>query len=78
MIPILIFQQIIHAPIGKNCAPLLADLLLYPYATEFLKHLSKTKNIEAKPFNLTFRYIDDVVSINNSYFANCIPVIYSK
>ena len=75
---LLIYQQIIHIPIGKHFAPLLADLFLYLNATEFLKHISKTTNIEAKLFNLTFRYIDYVVSINNSYFANCIQVIYSK
>ena len=60
MIPILIYQQIIYIPIGKHFAPLLAHLFLYPYATEFLKHISKKeKNIEAKSFNPTFMYIDD-------------------
>ena len=36
-----------------------------------MRHLSKTKkNTEAKSFNLTFRYIDGVLSINNPNFAN--------
>jgi hypothetical protein len=27
-------------------------------------------------FNFTYRYIDDVLSINNSRFAECLPLIY--
>jgi hypothetical protein len=31
---------------------------------------------EAKAFNFTYRYIDDVLSINNSRFAEFLPLIY--
>ena len=62
---------------GTNCAPLLADLLLYSYESEFLQKLVKDKKIhEARAFNFTYRYIDDVLSINNSRFAECLPLIY--
>jgi hypothetical protein len=38
---------------GTNCAPLLADLLLYSYESEFLQKLVKDKKIhEARAFNL--------------------------
>jgi hypothetical protein len=48
---------------GTNCAPLLADLFLYSYESEFLQKLIKDKKIhEARAFNFTFRYIDDVLS----------------
>jgi hypothetical protein len=51
-------------------APLLADLFLYSYESEFLQKLVKDKKIhEASTFNFTYRYIDDVLSINNSRFA---------
>ena len=54
---------------GTNCAPLLADLFLYSYEWEFLQKLVKDKKIhEARTFNFTYRYIDDVLSINNSRF----------
>jgi hypothetical protein len=57
--------------VGTNCAPLLADLFLYSYESEFLQKLVKDKKIhEARAFNFTYRYIDDVLSINNSRFAN--------
>ena len=44
---------------GTNCAPLLADLYLYSYESEFLQKLVKDKKIhEARAFNFTYRYID--------------------
>ena len=63
----ILFQQVVGIPMGTNCAPLLADLFLY---SEFLQKLVKDKKIhEARAFNFTYRYIDDVLSINNSRFA---------
>ena len=57
--------------------PLLADLFLYLYESEFLQNLVKDKRIhETKAFNFTYRYIDDVLSINNPRFAEFIPLIY--
>jgi hypothetical protein len=39
--------------------------------------LVKDKKIhEARAFNFTYRYIDDVLSINNSRFAEFLPSIY--
>jgi hypothetical protein len=32
--------------------------------------------IEVVPFNFTYRYIDDVLSINNSRFPEFLPLIY--
>ena len=59
------FQQIIYIPMGTNCAPFFFDdFFLYSYDTEFIQ---KQKRItEAKGFNLTFRYIDDILSIHKS------------
>ena len=72
-----LFQQIVGIPMGTNCAPLLADLFLFSYESEFLQTLVKNKKIkEARLFNFTFRYIDDVLSINNPNFSDWIPLIY--
>ena len=72
-----IFQQVIGIPMGTNCAPLLADLFLYSYETEFLQDLIKKKKIkEARSFNFTYRYIDNVLSINNPHFSDWLPLIY--
>ena len=67
--------RVIGIPMGTNCAPLLADLFLYSYESEFLQKLVKDKKIH-RAFNFTYRYIDDVLSINNSRFAEFLPLIY--
>ena len=72
-----LFQQVVGIPMGTNCFPLLADLFLYSYESGFLQKLVKDKKIhEARAFNFTYRYIDDVLSINNSRFAEFLPLIY--
>ena len=65
-----LFQQVVGIPMDTNCAPLLADLFLYSYESEFPQNLVKDKKIhEARAFNFTYRYIDDVLFINNPRFA---------
>jgi hypothetical protein len=60
------FQQVVGIPMGTNFAPLLPDLFVCSYELEFLQNLVKDKKIhEARAFNFTYRYIDDVLSINN-------------
>jgi hypothetical protein len=65
---------------GTNCAPVLTDLFLYSYESEFLQKLVKDKKIhQARAFNFTYRYIDDVLSISNSTFVyeNASLIIFS-
>jgi hypothetical protein len=62
---------------GTNCAPLLADLLLYSYEEDFIQGLLKKNEKKlAQSFNVTFRYIDDVLSINNSRLGDFVDCIY--
>ena len=62
---------------GTNCAPLLADIFLYSYEAEFIQSLlSAGKKRLASQFNFTYRYIDDVLSINNPDFANYLGQMY--
>jgi hypothetical protein len=62
---------------GYEFAPLLSDLFSYSYESEFLQKLVKDKKIhEARAFNFKYRYIDDVLFINNSRFAEFLPLIY--
>ena len=62
-----LFQQTFGIPMGTNCAPLLADLFLYSYEADFIHGLlKKNKKKLARSFNFTFRYIDGVLSLNNS------------
>ena len=57
--------QCIGIPMGTNCALLLANLFLCSYEVEFLRSMKKSNKRFAKAFNLTSRYIDDLISINN-------------
>ena len=73
-----LFQQVVGIPMGTNCAPLLAYLFLCSYESEFLQNLVKYMKIhEARAFNFTYRYIDDVLSINNPRIAEFLPLIYT-
>ena len=71
-----VFRQTIGIPMGTNCAPLLANLYLFYHEYKFLENLSKKKDFHGKCFKLTFRYIDDLLSINNKYFKQHIQSIY--
>ena len=59
-----------------NCAPLLADLFLYSYEAEFIQGLvQKGEKKLAQSLNFTFRYIDDVLSLNNTRFSDHLNLI---
>ena len=74
-----LFRQMVGIPMGTNCAPLLADLFLYSYENEFLDKLIKEgKRKLARKFNLSYRYIDDLISFNNKRFKEFISDIYPK
>jgi hypothetical protein len=72
-----IFLQTVGIPMATNCAHLLAELFLYSYEAEFIRKLLHEKNKPlAVTFNSTFRYIDDVLSINNDQFHSYVDSIY--
>ena len=66
----ILFQQVVGIPMGTNCAPLLADLFLYSYESEFLQKLVKDKKIhEVKAFNfilMTF-YLSIILDLQNFF-----------
>jgi hypothetical protein len=62
---------------ATNCAPLLADLFLYSYEADVIQGLLKKNEKKlARSFNFTFRYIDDVLSLNNSRLGIFLDRIY--
>ena len=70
---------IVGIPVGTNCAPLLADLFLYSYENEFLDKLIKEhKRKLARKLNLSYRYIDDLISFSTKKFKEFISDIYPK
>ena len=74
-----VFQQKIDIPMGTNCAVLLAHLFIHGYETDFLQGLFKNKDLKkklAQKFYSSFRYIDDVMSLNNIRFGDYLNRIY--
>jgi len=72
-----VFQQTVGIPIGTNCVPLLIGLLIFSYEADFLQGLlMKNKKNLARSYILTFRYVDDVLSLNNSRFGDFVDRIY--
>ena len=62
---------------GMNCAPLLADLLLYLYENEFLDNMIRNGHRRlARSFNLCYRYIDDFIVFNNKKLLDHVKEIY--
>ena len=60
----LIYRPIVGIPTGTNCAPLGADLFLFCYKRYFMKNLSSDNQADViKAFNLTSRYLDDLLNI---------------
>jgi hypothetical protein len=60
-----------------SCALLLADLFLYLYKADFKQGLLKKNEKKlARSFNFTFRFIDDVLSLNNCKFGDFVDRIY--
>ena len=62
---------------GHKLCTLLGDIFLYSYEAEFIQSLlSAGKKRLASQFNFTYRYIDDVLSINNQDFENYLGQMY--
>ena len=49
---------------STNCAPLIADLFLFCYKSDFMASFSYNKEVEIiQAFNSTSRYLDDLFLI---------------
>jgi hypothetical protein len=60
-----IYRQVIGIPMGTDCAPFLANLYLYALEFDFLDRMTKTNIYIARKFSDSFRYIDDLLMLNN-------------
>ena len=73
-----VYKQCVGIPMGTDCAPLLANLFLFYYEYKYMKNLIKNNIILAKKFNNTMRYIDDLLTLNNTQFDAAIQDIYPQ
>ena len=62
---------------GSDPAPFFANLFLYYYESKWLKNVQRSDLHRAKKFANTFRFIDDLVAINDdNEFEKCFHEIY--
>ena len=69
-----LYRQIVGIPMSTNCAPLVADFVLFCYERDLMTSLSNDNQTDIiETFNSTSRYI---LNIDNSYFEGTINHIY--
>ena len=73
-----LFRQVIGIPMGSDPAPYFANLFLYRYESRWLTRMKKENYVLARKFGNVFRYIDDLIAINDSnefekYFSEIYP-----
>ena len=72
-----LYKPIVGIPMGTNCAPLVADLFLFCYERDFMLSLSDNNQPDVvEVFNSTSRYLDDLLNIDDLYFAQMVSQIY--
>ncbi len=58
-----VYKQTIGIPMGTNCAPEIANLVLYVYESEYIDELVANGNlIQAKKHRYSRRFIDDIIT----------------
>ena len=71
------FRQIVGIPMGTTCAPVVADLFLFWHERDFVLSLSDNNQADVVwAFNSTSRYLDNLLIIDNPYFAQMVSQIY--
>ena len=75
----LVMKQNIGIPMGTDPGPDFANLFLHFYEFNFLERNSKTQYMICKRLNYSFRYIDDIASLNSEgTFENAYMDIYPE
>ena len=62
-----LFRQDIGIPMGSDPAPAFANLFLFHYESSWLDSVKKSNNILARKFGQVFRYIDDLLALNDGH-----------
>ena len=73
-----LFRQIVGIPMGSDPAPYFANLFLYRYESRWLNRMKKENNVLARKFGRVFRFIDDLIAINDGnefekYYSEIYP-----
>ena len=68
---------LVGIPMGANCVRLLVDLFFYSHEAYFIQGLlNKDEKKQARCNKFTFRFIDDVLTLNSCKFDDFVDRIY--
>jgi hypothetical protein len=68
-----LYRQVVGIPMGTNAGPVLANMYLYSYESEFMDRLTQNEGeLVAQAFHMSFRLIDDLLSVDNPWWRNYI------
>ena len=74
-----IYRQTVGIPMGTNCAPVLANLFLYSYESRYVSRIEREQGLDAaRNFHMTFRLIDDVLSVDNPLIESAVSVPFEE
>ncbi|GBG73188.1 hypothetical protein CBR_g12906 [Chara braunii] len=66
------WRQVLGIPIGLACSPIWCDLYFFKYEFAAIMGMVSRQQFElVQCFRDTFRYVDDVVALNNTIIAEC-------
>ena len=72
-----LYRQIVGILIITKCAPIVADLFLFCYERDFMLSLSEdTQSDVIEAFNSTYRYLDELLNIDNNFLDSMVNRIY--
>ena len=72
-----LYRRTVGIPMCTNCAPFVADLFLFGYERDFMLSLSDINQADiVEAVNSTSIYLDDLLNIDNPYFAQMISQLY--
>ena len=71
------YRQVVGVFKGTKCNSVVVDLFLFCYERDFMMSLSDDKKADIiDAFNTTFRYLDNIVNIDNAYLDTMLSLIY--
>ena len=72
-----LYRLIVGISMGTNCALLVANLFLFCHERDFMLSVSEDNQSDViEAFNSSFRYLNDLLNIDNNYFDSMVNRIY--
>ena len=68
-----LYRKVVGFPVGTNCAPSVAYMILFCYERDSMISLSDENEAnDIETFSSNLRYLDDLLNIDNPYFEGIV------